>query len=153
MANELSRTEYFIEQQLKNDATTAAIVGTRIFGHTIPQAATAATITYPCVLFTYLSSRDVQAVNVRRAMTRALYQIVVICKGPADDNARTVADQIDTLIGFARTVQYSINGIGYVFNGIREQPISLAELTLQNAATAVRYHRLGGEYRIETYAS
>ena len=147
MANELSRIDTWLVQTLGLDATISGYCGAnQVFVHTLPQKAA-----YPLVLCTYLSSIDVQPINVKRAMTRALYQIVVMTKGAPDSGTRTVADQIDTLIGFARSNVLNISGTNWVFNGRREMPVSIAEYATEAGGSGVRFHRMGGDYRIEAY--
>jgi hypothetical protein len=146
MANELPRIENWIRTTLVGSTAVTNVVGQRVYVGSIPQQAQ-----YPLILIQYLSSTDVQPLNVRRAMTRALYQVLVFARGALDDNARAVGDVIDNLIGFARAATQTFPDGPWVFNGKREQPIALSQPTQDVGGALVMYERLGGDYRIEVY--
>lgn len=151
MASEISRVESWIYSKLVADVGPGGLntlVGGRIFAYLAPQAINGVPIAYPLVIYNLQSSRDVQGLGTDRVMTRPLYLIKVISKGPPTDTARGAADRIDEVIGKAVANLKD----GYVFSGRREQSISYLEAeTASGAATTDHFRHVGGLYRIESY--
>lgn len=134
--NEISRINAWIYGRLTVDATIAAACETRVYDSQAPEK-----VDFPFVVFNLQASSDHQGMGVNRVLTRPLYQVKVVSKGPPDDDARDVADRIDEVIG--KAVRQVLNG--YLFSARREEILSLREKDQDSAQV---YHHLGGLYRI-----
>lgn len=152
MANELNRIDYFIAAELNADSQLNSVVSNRVYVQSVPQPATQAArnAMFPYILATFQSSIDVAPIAVpHRTMTKALYQVAVVCNGAPDGNAYLAADRIDAVVGFARSVTLVCpNGETWVFNSYRQTPLALTQF---DEAAGVKYERRGGLYRIEAY--
>ena len=136
--NELATIFRWLPTVLKADASLYAIVGDRILGDEIPKA-----MAFPLVQFAYMSGRDVAGTGSVRLMTRPLFLVKVIVKGPLSSVAESAADRIDEVL---QNVKYDQFG-SFVFSARRETPVAYAQ---GGADAEQRYYHLGGNYRIDT---
>ncbi len=136
--NELSYIAKWLTEVLATDATLIGHVSGRVINGKIPAGAV-----FPLINFNFMAGRDVPANGTVRIMTRPLFQIKGIVRGPMSEIAQSIADRIDTLIQNASSVVFE----GFVFSARREQPIAYDET---GPDPEVRFFHLGGLYRIDT---
>jgi hypothetical protein len=147
MALEITKIDFWLKALFSADSIINSNLGGRIFANIIPQQAT-----YPLLLFNFTgNAQDVQPIALHRAMTRALYQVLVLTVGPPTDNERAAVDQVDAILGFARTKTATVAGVNWIFQAYREMPISADQYQQQAGGALIHYHRMGGDYRIEAY--
>jgi hypothetical protein len=120
----------------------AAIVGTRIWADQAkpksPQ--TPDSEYYPFVLYNFQAGSDVPALGTVRLMTLPLMQVRAVGKGQPDANLRAADVRIDEVL---QNASAQTSG-GYVISARREFPVDRPEYDSAN----VRYHNLGGLYRL-----
>jgi hypothetical protein len=135
---ESGRIAKWLTATFKGDATLTGIVAGRVFNGN-PPSGTAR----PYIKFDQLSSRDVQGNGTVRAMTRPLYQIVVVVDGPMSANSVAAADRMDAILQNTANETYD----GVVLSIRRDSEIARPE---QGPDPQQRYFNHGGIYRIDT---
>ncbi len=136
--NELAHINKWLYQTFTTDATLLPLTADRVYADRIP-----AKPIFPLISFNFQAGRDVAANGPVRIMTRPLYQIKVIVKGPLNAAASTIADRIDVIIQNTSSVVFE----GLVFSARRESPLAYDEAS---ADPELRFFHLGGVYRIDT---
>lgn len=127
--------ETWLYGKLKNDATLAAKVGSRVYSYVAP-----ATAVTPYVVFNAQSPGfDVMGVGTARVMLNCLYQVKVVVQDASFSGAKDAADRIDELLHGATGTPSG----GEVLGCVREGPLAYAEVT-----DGIEYRHLGGIYRI-----
>lgn len=137
MANEIPRIEKWLYAALAGDSAISAAIGARVFNAIAPQGTA-----FPFVIFNFQAGTDVQGNGTARVQSEAVFLVKVVSQGPPDATARTVADRIDEVVG--KAVHAALDS--YLFSGRRESPFRFVE-----AVGDVRFHHVGGLYRITTY--
>jgi hypothetical protein len=142
MAQELVGADAFIYATLAGDTALAAIVGTRIYADVAPSLPTPPT--YPLVLFSLQSSRDVVGIGTYRAMTTPTYLVRVIGKGGGFGAIQAAADRIDALLTVRAVQSVTIGGVTFsILGSVRERPFQRSE-----EPEGILYRHLGGFYRL-----
>ncbi|MGE0294939.1 MAG: hypothetical protein AB7P97_21545 [Hyphomonadaceae bacterium] len=136
--NELPYIAKWLTETLKEDATLIGYVAGRVYNDQPPSSPV-----FPLIRFNFMAGRDVQGNGTVRVMTRPLFQIKTIVRGPMSEVAQSIADRIDTLIQNASSVVFE----GFIFSARREQPIAYPE---SGPDPEIRFLHLGGLYRIDT---
>ena len=145
MANELLGLDAWLDTVLKGDSALRAVVGRRVYEGFAPDLdpITKQAPAYPLVVFSVVSSPDVNALGAR-VLTKPLVRIVVIGEGDDYVAIQPGASRIDALVHNAEPVAVTIGGETFtVKGGVRERAIQKARYENQR-----RYNQLGGEYRI-----
>ncbi|MFN7948380.1 MAG: hypothetical protein U0Z53_23715 [Blastocatellia bacterium] len=142
MGHELPRIEAWIYSRLTADATiTARIPASAICAYRAPEGTP-----LPFIIFSYQAGGDVQGLGTARTLTRAIYQIKLVCQGAPAEADLAIADRLDTIFQTAVTETQQ----GWQFTSRRERPLSYVE-TLP-ASSELIFH-LGGLYVIATHPS
>lgn len=136
MADEITRTATWLYDTLTGETDITDLVSTRVYSDFAPQGST-----LPAVIFSLEYARDVTTAFHHRVMVDGLWRVrAVTDSGSFDDDLQALADAIDVLLdrsdgGTADTAT--------IFTSVREEPY-------QSVVTdeGVRYHALGGVYRI-----
>lgn len=136
--NELPYIDKWLRQTLVADVTLEPIIADRVFNDDIPNLTA-----FPLIKFNFLAGRDVPANGTKRLMTRPLYLIRAIVKGSVSTTARDIADRLDDIVQNTAATVFE----GFVFSARREQPFSQSE---KGPDQEIRFHHLGGIYRIDT---
>ena len=132
---ELFAADTWLTSVLGNDSTLSGLVSGRIYGHAIMGSAT-----YPLVLFSMQSARDVMGTGPARIMVDSLYVVRGIAEaGTFAGNLKTIADRIDAVLHAAS----GSNVNGTVLACVRQQPFLYVE-----PYNGRQYRHLGGIYRI-----
>jgi hypothetical protein len=128
--------DQFIYEKLAADAALTAIVGSRIYGDSVPQGAQ-----YPYILFQFLSAVDRRTVGPNRLLTNMLYIVQVVDAATSyGGDMSTVAARIDAVLHASSGTTAS----GQAFACVREEQFRLVE----RLADKTEIRRLGGRYRI-----
>lgn len=136
MAEVLS-AEKWIYATLAADVTLTGLVSTRIYADRIPQDVASP---FPCVVFSYLTGRDLRGVGTWRAWSNFLY--IVRGVHETEDfsgSLKTIADRIDAVLHGAS----GSSSEGTVWAAWREEPYRMPEATDGRSIA-----HLGGIYRV-----
>lgn len=139
MADELTRTQQWINQQCVGDSILRGIVGASVWAENAPQGTP-----YPLVVFGLIIPHDVvTATGHERIMVESLWRIYGVTEGPTfDDTLQTIADRLDAI--FDRSAGGTADQ-AVIFTSVREEPY-LGSVVDEGKD----YRRLGGLFRVWT---
>lgn len=135
--NEVPRIEKWLYSALTGDPTISSAIGSRVFNAIAPQGTA-----FPFIVFNFQAGTDVQGNGTARIQSENVFLVKVISEGAPDATARTVADRIDEVVG--KAVHSALDS--FLFNGRRQSPVRFVE-----PVGDIRFHHVGGLYRITTY--
>ena len=138
--NAIPKIEAWITEQLKTDATLAALVQRRVFNEYAPPKTDT-----PYIVFAIQpGSHYVQGVGDTRLMTRAEYLIKLVTSGAPTNQELEGLDQFDVLIGKQSNAQLN----GFLFSGRGLHPVKYVE---PRPGTAHFYTHSGSVFQIDAY--
>lgn len=134
--SETLQAERWLYGILSNDATLAALVGTRIFAYLAPQDTQ-----YPLVVFAFEDGEDEQGIGGMRLNSILRYSVKAVGEGSSFTAIEPIATRIDALL---HAKAGAITGGGYVQESIRVSPVAMVEL----GEGGTQYRHLGGVYQL-----
>lgn len=137
MATEIQSAKKWIADLLQGDATLTALIP--IMNIFVDQAYR--DLGFPYIVISYSPGVDVPGLGTVREMTVASFFVRVVTEGAPTDDDRSAEVRMDYLL------QHAVNQTsgGFLFSSRRVQPIDLPEY---DENKRVRYHSLGGIYRV-----
>lgn len=136
MSHPVVAAERFLYSTLLADATLAAAVGTRIFGHTVPSGAVR-----PYVYFTSQGAGDDRmTLDAHTIWSQLLYTVRGVDKTESFPALEAIAAAIDDALHRASGSNVS----GYVVGCVKERPFSLVEIDRDGA----ELRHLGSQFRL-----
>lgn len=133
--SEVQQAKKWIYDKLSANVDIAAAVGTSIFADSVPTPRPARYI-----LYNLMAATDVDGLGTNRLITSALFQVRQVNQGTPDTTARLLDKRIDDVL----QVQVSQLSGDFYYSSRRESVVDRAEYDAAN----VRYHNLGGLYRV-----
>lgn len=122
--------------KLAADSALTAVVSTRIYHQEAPQG-----VSYPFVVFSFLSGIDYPVAGGGRLWTNQLWLIEAVDKASSfGGNLRTAATRLDAAL---QATDSTVTD-GVISACVREEAFSLAEV----GPGGEQYRRMGGRYRI-----
>lgn len=142
MVNELNSVAVWLYNRLANDpdgqdasgnpySGLSTLVGGRVYEFIAPEGAT-----YPLIVFTFLSGRDIKGGGGRRIISRGLFHVKAICTGNSFGPSGSIADRVDALLVQDESAEGNI-----VIGCNRERVLQSVD-----EDEGVRHNTLGGEY-------
>lgn len=138
-ANETVLADKWIYAKITGDASSAAIVSTRVYADQAPENPT-----YPIIVYNYQAGFDTRGNGICRIQSNPLYQIKVVCRGAPSASVRTLVNRIDTL--FQEAVAEVSES--YVFSSRREMPLRYIEPERDSSHF---FTHVGGLFRLVVY--
>lgn len=132
---EVQQAKKWIYDKLSANADITTAVGTSIFADSVP---TPRPTRY--ILYNLMAATDVDGLGTNRIITSALFQVRGVNTGTPDTTARLLDKRIDDVL----QVQVSQLSGEFYYSSRRESVVDRPEYDAAN----VRYHNLGGLYRV-----
>lgn len=132
---EIQEAKNWIYDKLSANGDITTLVGTNIFADHVFGARPAR-----YVLYNLMASTDIDGLGTNRIITSALFQVRGVVQGGPDANAKKLDKRIDDVLQFQ---VHQLSG-DFFFSSRREGTIDRPEYDAAN----VRYHNLGGLYRV-----
>lgn len=141
MSNEVVAVDRWLYTTLTGDATVSGIVGTKAFGHFVPEAQGGSAIAPPYVLWTMPGAgNDVNTLNGVRIWADMLYAVRLVAKVEGFLSLEAGAAAIDAALHRASGSNVS----GTIVACVREAPFAMPEIENDGA----QLWHLGGLYRL-----
>ena len=137
--SEVQQAKKWIYDKLSANADITAAVGTNIYADTVPVSPRPARY----ILYNLMAATDTDGLGTNRIITSALFQVRQVNTGAPDTTARRVDKRIDEVL---QVQVHQLSGDFY-YSSRREGVVDRAEYDSAN----VRYHNLGGLYRVWIY--
>lgn len=126
--------EQWITSKLSGDATITGVVGNRIYTHLAPD-----NTTFPYILISYQTSKDVVWVGANRVLTSINYVIRAITMAGSFSGIGNTAARINTVLHAAS---------GTVAAGVVLGCVRIAPFVMVDPGEGVQYRHLGGIYKL-----